>query len=140
MSLPIRLINLVLAVLFFAFAWFQRNDIDPQIYHNPSSLDALLWFIFYLIIGVLLIIVGWKRVPIWILAIGILACMVQMIISGPGLVENLLGDFTITSESMNAENPRVELSREFFGAVIALLAVIWIAVQHRVLRANTRAA
>jgi len=133
MNLTVRIIDLILAMLFFAFAWFQRNDIDPQIYHNPSSIDALLWLIFYLIIGVMLLIVGWRKIPLWILIISMLACVVQMVLSGPGLVENLIGDqnFTITGESMTAEDPRVELSREFFGALIALLVVIWISLQHR---------
>jgi hypothetical protein len=48
-----------------------------------------------------------------------------MAVTGPGLYENVFGgkDFTMTQASMSAEDPRVELTREFFGAVIALLGV-----------------
>ena len=49
-----------------------------------------------------------------------------MIVTGPCLFENLFGekDFTMTQVSMSSEDPRVELSREFFGAVIALAGVV----------------
>jgi hypothetical protein len=49
-----------------------------------------------------------------------------MATTGPGLIQNLFGDdkFTMTQTSMSAEDPRVELTREFFGAVIALLGVV----------------
>ena len=39
----------------------------------------------------------------------------------------------MTQKSMTADDPRVELSREFFGAVIALIGVIWVYLQHRVI-------
>lgn len=133
LSLPIQGINILIALLFFSFAWFQRNDVDPQIYHNPSNIDAALWLFFYLLIAILLIIVIWRKIPVWILLLATIACVVQMAVSGPGLFQNLFGneDFSMTGESMSAESPQVELSREFFGAVIALLGVIWIWLQHR---------
>ena len=47
----------------------------------------------------------------------------------PGLWENLFGErpFTMTQTSMSSSDPRVELTREFFGALIALgaLAFLW---------------
>ena len=57
------------------------------------------------------------------LLLAALACLAEMATTGPGLWENVVGDkaFTMTQASMSAEDPRVELSREFFGAVIALL-------------------
>ena len=53
--------------------------------------------------------------------------------TGPGLYENLFGkeSFSMTQTSMTAEDPRVELSREFFGALIALAGVVWVGLQHR---------
>ncbi len=132
-TLPIKIINVVLAVLFVVFAWFQRNDIDPQIYHNASSLDAAMWLLFYLVIAALLIVVIWRRIPLWLLVICVIACLVELALTGPGLYQNLFGkeDFTMMQQSMSAEDPRVELSREFFGAVLALAGVVWVGVQHR---------
>jgi glucan phosphoethanolaminetransferase (alkaline phosphatase superfamily) len=120
--------HIVLAILFAFFAWLQRNDIDETIYHNASSLDAALWSAFYLLITVLLIFAIFRTIPQWILILSIIACVVETFMTGPGLIENIVGEeeFTITQVSMSAEDPRVELSREFFGAVIALAGVLFL--------------
>ncbi|MEO0414119.1 MAG: transmembrane 220 family protein [Verrucomicrobiota bacterium] len=129
-----KILNPIFALIFAAFAWFQRNDLDELIYYKPSAIDSALWFAFYLVIAALFIWVIFRRVPLWLLAIAALACIVEMVVTGPGLIENLTGkkDFTITGVSMSAEDPRVELSREFFGALIALAAVVFIWWQSRI--------
>lgn len=121
-------VHIVCAIIFGAFAWLQRNDIDPAIYYKSSSLDATLWFVFYLLIAVLFVVAIFRPLPRWILIVSILACLVEMVMTGPGLVENLFGEreFTMTQVSMSAEDPRVELSREFFGAVIAFAGVLFL--------------
>lgn len=125
-------IHIVAALLFLLFAWLQHNDIDPEIYHNSSSLDATLWFLFYLLIAILFVVAIFKPVPRWILLLSIVACVVEMVMTGPGLIENLFGEkeFTMTQVSMSAEDPRVELTREFFGAVIALAGVLFLFLRH----------
>jgi hypothetical protein len=130
---PLLVLNFLLAALFAVFAWMQRNDIDPAIYDHPSVIDAALWLVFYLAVGVMLVVVGFRHLPRWLLVISATACLVEMVRTGPGLYENLAGekDFTITQESMSAEDPRVELSREFFGAVIALAGIGLIAWENR---------
>ena len=96
-------------------------------------MDAAIWLLFYFFIGVMLIAVIFRKIPGWILLIGVIACVVQMAISGPGLYQNLFGSesFNMTQSSMSAKDPRVELSREFLGAVIAMLGVVWIWWQRR---------
>lgn len=130
---PLLVLNLLLSLLFGFFAWMQRNDIDPAIYHHPSVIDAALWFAFYLLIGALLVVICFRRLPRWLLAMAALACLVELGLTAPGLYENLFGDntFTMTQVSMTAEDPRVELSREFFGALIALAGVGFLAWQNR---------
>ena len=83
------------------------------------------WFLFYLLIAVLFIIGIFKKLPNWLFIIAAIFCLVEMVRTGPGLYENLFGEeeFNMTQVSMSAEDPRVELSREFFGAVIALVGV-----------------
>ncbi len=127
------LVNSALAILFGLFAWLQRNDIDPVIYYHPSVIDATLWFLFYLLIAVLFAVILFRPLPRWILILAALACLVEMVRTGPGLYDNLFGgeSFTMTQTSMSAEEPRVELSREFFGAVIALAGVGLLAWQNR---------
>ncbi len=126
-SIEMKIFNYALAALFFLFAFFQKNDVDPGIYHNPSSLDAALWLLFYAIIGVGFIVLNFRRLPLWFFTLAIIACLIEMSLSGPGLWDNLFGEkpFTMADGSMSAADPRVELTREFFGAVIALIAVLF---------------
>lgn len=126
-------LNLIAATIFVLFAWFQRNDIDPAIYDHPSRLDAALWLLFYAGIAFGFILVLFRRVPRWLLILGTLACLIEMVRTGPGLYENLFGDraFTMTQASMSAEDPRIELSREFGGALMALLGVGALALQRK---------
>ena len=133
LSPPFVALHIALAILFSVFAWFQRNDIDPAIYYHPSVIDAAAWLLFYLFIAVLLIVTLFRPLPRWLLIVAALACLVEMGRSGPGLYANFFGDeaFTMTQVSMSAADPRVELSREFFGALIALAGVGWLALQNR---------
>ena len=136
-SPQMKIANYLLAALFAVFAWFQRNDIDPTIYSHPSfnnpTLDSALWFIFYLIIAVGFVVICFRKLPKWYFVVAIIACFFEMAMSGPGLWENLFGDkpATMAQHSMSAEDPRVELSREFFGALIALTAVFFQLWQNR---------
>jgi glucan phosphoethanolaminetransferase (alkaline phosphatase superfamily) len=126
-------LNIVLAMLFTVFAWLQRNDIDPAIYDHPSVIDAALWLLFYLLIAVLLVVILFRPLPRWLLLVALLACLIEMGRTGPGLYENVFGEesFTMTQVSMTAADPRVELTREFFGAVIALAGVGLLVFQNR---------
>lgn len=125
-SAATKAVHLVLAGMFFAFAWLQANDLDPAIYDKPSALDAALWLAFYAVVGVLFVLSLFRRVPMWVLLLAAIACVAEMAATGPGLYENVFGakDFTMTQASMSADDPRVELSREFFGAMIALAGVV----------------
>jgi hypothetical protein len=125
-STEMKIFNYLLAALFFFFAYVQYNDVDPGIYHNPSSLDAALWLLFYALIGIGFILLNYRRLPVWFFLVAVIACLTEMSLSGPGLWENLFGEekFTMTQVSMSANDPRVELTREFFGALIALFAVL----------------
>ena len=126
---PLKIVNILGFLLFGVFAFFQYNDIDPAIYYKPSGLDATLWLLFYALIAVLFVVLLFRPVPRWLLIIAAVACIVEMARTAPGLWNNLFGDgsFTMTQASMSAEDPRVELTREFFGALIALagVAVLW---------------
>lgn len=124
-SLFQRIFNILGVAIFALFTWFQRNDIDPLTYYKASGLDSTLWFLFYLLITVLFVIALFRKVPSWLLIAAALACVIEMAICVPGVIENFTSDkpFNMTQTSMSADDQRVELSREFFGALIALLAV-----------------
>ena len=125
-SAPLVILNVLCALLFAVFAWVQYNDTDPAVYDRPSVLDAWLWLAFYALISVLFVWILFKPVAKWILLAAAIACLVEMGRTAPGLWENLFGEapFTMTQISMSASDPRVELTREFFGALLALAAVV----------------
>ncbi len=121
--------NVILAMLFGVFAAFQFNDTNPEIYHRPSVIDAWSWVIFYALIAGLFILSIFRRVPMAVLVLAVAFCVYEMVTTAPGLYENLTNkeDFIMTGAAMAPTRSHVELSREFFGAVIALLGIgiIW---------------
>lgn len=129
----LTIVNAIAAVLFAAFAYLQMNDLDPEIYYKSSGIDATLWFLFYAFIAILFVVAIFRSIPRWLLIVGAIACVVEMVTTFPGLWENVFGEssFTMTGASMSAEDPRVELSREFFGAFIALLGVLGLLIQQK---------
>ena len=117
-------VNMVLAVLFAVAAFVQVNDTDPAIYHRASVIDAWTWLIFYAIVAGMLVFSCFRRVPIVLLILAGGFCLYELVATAPGVMENLKGEnFDMTQTSMSAENPEVELSREFFGALLALTSV-----------------
>ena len=132
MTVSVRFANLVAAAIFAIFSSLQWNDLDPAIYDNPSIVDAIGWGVFYGFIGVLFVLMLFRRLPRWVLIMAVVFCLIQLGRTAPGLWENLTGDeaFDMTQASMAADDPRIELSREFFGALIALAGVGIIAFQN----------
>jgi ribose/xylose/arabinose/galactoside ABC-type transport system permease subunit len=119
--------------LFGLFAYFQTNDnSDPTIYERPSTTDVMLWLCFYAYIAVLHGIGVFRSVPVVALALGVLVCVLEMSFTAQGIWQNLAsGHFTLAGEGMQASAPEVEQSREFIGALIALAAVCFLALQRR---------
>ena len=110
----------ILALIFFAFALVQYNDPDP-----------LVWVPVYGIVAVLFVLA----------AIGRPARMVARVVCGiTGIwAATYLPDFwhwlqmgaPSIVETMKAEKPYVELTREFLGLVLAMLACGWLGFGRR---------
>lgn len=128
LPIPLKILHIVGALAFVLFSWVQYNDTDPAVYDRPSTLDAWLWLLFYALIAVLFVWTLCKPVAKWILIVAAVFCVVEMGRTVPGLWENLFGEraFTMTQTSMSSSDPRVELTREFCGALIALAAVAFL--------------
>ncbi|MEZ4886988.1 MAG: transmembrane 220 family protein [Chitinophagales bacterium] len=108
-----RLINIVLAIIFFAFAAVQHND--------P---DAVLWFFVYGIVGVISLLGVFKEynramlLAMMILYFGGFSYLLPNVfewISQHGLSELV--------ESMKTEKPYIEKSRECLGLLLCFLAI-----------------
>ena len=136
MRISLKLANLAAAAVFAIFSSLQWNDLDPAIYDNPSLVDAIAWAVFYGLVAVLFVLVVFRPLPRWVLIVAGLFCLLQLGRTAPGLWENLTGNqpFDLTQAGMAAGDPRIELSREFFGALIALAGVAILAIQNVRLR------
>ena len=117
-----------LSVLFAVFAFFQLNDTNPEIYHRPSVIDAWSWVAFYGLISVLCLVSIFRPIPLTLLVIAALFCVYEMATTAPGVYRNLFEteSFTMTGASMAPSRSEVELSREFFGALIGLLGIAFL--------------
>ncbi len=95
-----------------------------------------MWVAFYALIAVLFGLALLKqRFPWPLYAFAAAFCLYQWIATGPGLIANLVsGDFTMGKSGMNPDHAEVELSREFFGAVIAFSALCFLWFQRRRMR------
>ncbi len=125
--------NVLSGVLFAAFAVLQLNDTNPEIYHQPSVIDAWSWVIFYALVAMLFFLGAFRHVPWWCLGLGALFCVYEMVTTAPGLYDNLFNhdSFDITGSSMAPTRSYVELSREFLGALIALSGLGFLAWQKK---------
>ena len=140
LPVPVKVLNILGALLFALFSWVQYNDTDPAVYDRPSALDAWLWLLFYALIAILFVWILFKPLAKWVLIVAAVACLVEMGRTAPGLWDNLFGElpFNMTQVSMSAADPRVELTREFFGALISLVAVGFLWWESRKWEAGTR--
>ena len=132
MPIFLKVFNLAAAAVFAVFSTLQWNDLDPAIYDNPSIVDAATWGIFYGFVAILFAVVLIRRLPRWMLILAVVFCLIELGRTAPGLWENITGDaaFNITQDRMSADDPRIELSREFFGALIALFGIGIIAFEN----------
>jgi len=110
-----KIINGILALLFFLFAALQLNDADPWIWVGIYGAVAVLCgltasgrYLPKLILGTILLTIfglGWYL---------------------PDFVAWLQSGMTSITSSMKAETPHVELVREFLGLVLVLVTLVWL--------------
>lgn len=127
------IVNVLLMLVFAAFAWLQRDDADTSgKYENPWIGDVWVWITFYGLVSAGFLLALFRKHP-WPLYLVLVAfCAWQFARTGHGLITNFsTGNPTLTGEAMSAAKPFIEQSREFFGALIALTAVGFLWLQGR---------
>lgn len=102
--------NIVLALLFALFTYFQFND--------P---DAWLWISIYGLMTVIAGLAATGRSYLPLIGLVALACLYTLITTAPGVWEYLTNQdgYTIM-EGMSYEKPYIEETREFGGSLICL--------------------
>jgi len=133
MSAPsYRIINILGVMIFAIFAWLQREDDNPEIYSDPSLVDVWAWIIFYSLVALGFLAASLQKFPRWIYIISLVLAVYFMVVSAPGLYENLTrGQIEMTKAAMHPDYPHVEQSREFLGALIAFLATAFLWWQYK---------
>ena len=123
MKTVFQIINTAGFVVFGYFASLQLDDANPEVYYHASSLDAYLWLAFYILIAAVFLFALFGGARWWMVWVGAGFCAVQLVMTWPGFVENVgMGkEFTLMGSQMSPSRPRVELSREFLGALMALV-------------------
>lgn len=107
-----RITNIVLSILFLLFAIVQYNDPDPWVWIGIYSFMAL-------ISGLAAV----NIYPSWILRGGILGCLIGLAILLPGFIDWLSTGAESITQSMKAEKPHIELTREFLGLLICAITL-----------------
>ncbi len=111
-----KLINLVICVIFFLFAYVQLNDPDPYV-----------WVMVYGLVAILFVVSNFVRIPKIIFQAVILALVLFAFFHVGYFYDWLLSDDK--SElfgDMVYDKPYVEGTREFMGLLIAIAALIYL--------------
>lgn len=107
-----RFLHLIIAAIFLLFAYWQLNDPDwPQ------------WVLMYGFVTFTALYCYFASPPKWLPWIGLAAAGIWLATLIPDFIHWLkMGAPTITGQ-MKAESPHVELTREFLGLLIVIIAL-----------------
>ena len=119
-SNKMKIINIVLVVLFFVFAFLQLND--------P---DSFFWVFIYLLTGLLILVSNYKIIPKMFLWVVLIAFLVLALFYIPDFInwlqienkEEIFGE-------MIYEKSYLEGTREFMGLILAASAIFYVLKQH----------
>ena len=100
--------NIILAILFLLFAVVQYNDPDPW-----------GWIGLYSFVALISAFAAFGRYYKWLTLGGLVICLIWMITLAPDFINWINMGMPSIVESMKAEKPHIELTREFLGLLIA---------------------
>jgi len=115
-----KIINILLALLFALFAYFQVND--------P---DSISWVILYGYVAVMAGMAAFERFNLALLIPGIVIFTLYFLYLTPGIIDWFASDDNLVGVEMTDDKPYIEKTREAFGLLMALAALIFVFVQLR---------
>ncbi len=107
-----RITNIILPALFTVFAIVQYNDPDPW-----------LWIAIYLFMALMSGLAAASIFPSWVLRGGIIGCLIGLAMLLPDFIDWLSTGAESITQSMKAEKPHIELTREFLGLLICAITL-----------------
>jgi len=111
-----KIFNLILALLFFTFAYLQLND-------TPG--DVLFWFLIYSYTAVICAFAAWNKYNMWTIILGIVVLLYQMFRMFPAFSQWISAGTPSIVGEMKASSPFIELVREFLGLVVCMTVLIY---------------
>ena len=115
-----KIANLVISLMFVAFAAIQFNDPDPE-----------FWVTLYAGIAILAAFAAFNKYNVWVILIGLVVVAYEIFKLFPPFWAWVQDGMPSITESMKAESAYVELVREFLGLVICLAALIFYYIRAR---------
>lgn len=109
-----KVANILLALLFLLFAYFQYNDPDPW-----------LWIGIYLLVAGICGFAAFGRYNHWLTLATLIGLSIYWLILLPDFISWFSEGMPTITGSMKAESPHIELVREFLGLLILMGAVGW---------------
>lgn len=111
-----KVFNLILALIFLAFAAVQFND-------TPG--DILFWVLLYTLVALVSAFGAFHQYNMWIIVLGIGAAVYEMFHKFPAFAQWCSDGMPSIVDEMKASSPYVELVREFLGLVLCLVVLIF---------------
>jgi len=109
-----KVLNLLLALLFVSFAAVQYNDPDPW-----------AWAALYLYLAAACGMAAFGKSNRWMLLLGLAMSGIWMLTLLPSFIHWISMGMPSIVETMKAEQPHVELTREFLGLLVCTLVFGW---------------
>ena len=108
-----KIIHGLIFLIFFGFAILQFNDPDP-----------LGWILLYLCVAATAIFYLFKQYFILLPVSGLFVCVLGILFLSPDFFTWVKEGMPTITASMKAENPHIELVREFLGFIISGLTFL----------------
>lgn len=118
--------NIVLGIVFLLFAVVQYNDPDPW-----------LWIALYSFVGIVSFFAAAHRYNKFVLLGGMGVCIVWTLILLPEFINWIIMGMPSITESMKAEAPHIEFTREFLGLILCFSTLGWHFLQFQKKRKKT---
>jgi mannose/fructose/N-acetylgalactosamine-specific phosphotransferase system component IID len=115
-----KIFNLILSALFLSFAIVQYNDPDP-----------LVWMTIYSIVAAVCALAAFKQYYRWLILLGLAMCAVELFTTLPKFINWLNMGMPNIAETMKAEEPHIEYTREFLGLILCIGTLIFQYIQAR---------
>ena len=120
-----KIFNLVLALIFFSFAFVQLND-------TPG--DILFWFLIYSLTGLVSAFAAFNRYNMWIIFLGIGAALYRLFRDLPDFLMWIGSGAPSIVEEMKATSSYIETAREFFGLILCIGVLIYHYIRYTKIR------